>query len=119
MVSGESDWPCLTPHAEGVVLALKVTAGAARTEPRGLWQDNLRLAVQAPPIEGRANAAVMAWVARAFDLPRAGIDLLSGAQSRRKTILLRGLSLEAARRALAAAAPPATPAPPGGAPPRA
>jgi hypothetical protein len=52
--------------------------------------------VQAPPVEGRANSALAAFLAETFGLPKNAIELMSGELSRSKVFLLRGLTLERA-----------------------
>ena len=65
-------------------IALKVTPGARRDEILG-WEDNypgvgrvLRLKVAAPPIEGRANKAIEALLARTLGLPKSRVQITQG-----------------------------------------
>jgi len=69
-----------------VVLALHVQPGASRTEVAGVHGDALKIRLAAPPAEGRANAALIAFLAEAFGVPRASVTLLRGAASRRKSV---------------------------------
>jgi hypothetical protein len=62
----------------------------------------LKIAVQAPPIEGRANSALVAFLVKTFGLPKNQIELVSGELSRSKVFLLRGVTLEKAESVLAA-----------------
>lgn len=87
---------CLSPHAEGCVLRLRVTPGARRTAPEGLLGGRLRLRVQAPPVEGKANQAAAAWAAKTFGVRASAVSLLKGEKSRQKDLLLAGVSLESA-----------------------
>ena len=80
-------------HPAGSVLSVLVVPGASRSEIVGIHGDALRVRVAAPPEQGKANKATLATVARALGC-RA--DLLSGATSRRKRILLRDVPPEAA-----------------------
>ena len=93
-------WSCAVEHPEGVVLKLKVVPGASRTGAQGLRQDRLRVRVQAPPVEGKANVAVRKWLARTFGVRPGAAAILSGERSSAKEVLLRGLSLNAAHEAL-------------------
>jgi hypothetical protein len=54
------------------------------------------MAVQAPPVEGRANLALIEFLADKFGVPKSYVELVSGELSRSKVILLRGVSLEQA-----------------------
>jgi uncharacterized protein (TIGR00251 family) len=62
----------------------------------------LKIAVQAPPIEGRANQALIAFLAKTFDLPKSSVALVSGELSRSKVFLLRGITMEQVQAKLAA-----------------
>ena len=77
--------------ATGHVLKLSIhaTPGAKRTETAGAHGDALRVRLGAPPVDGKANAALIAWAAQAFALPKANIELLHGAAGRQKVLALR------------------------------
>jgi uncharacterized protein (TIGR00251 family) len=90
------DWACLAKHEAGVVLKVRVTPNAARSRAAGLTPDagggwRLALRVQAPPVEGQANAAVRRWVAQTFALRVSRVSILRGPRSREKDLLLAGL----------------------------
>lgn len=87
---------CLSPHAEGCVLRLRVTPGARKTAAEGVMEGRLRLRVQAPPVEGKANVAAAAWAARTFGIRPSAVALLKGEKSRQKDLLLAGISTDAA-----------------------
>ena len=69
-------------------LPIHATPGARRTEAAGAHGDALRVRLGAPPVDGKANAALLAWAARAFGLPRARVELLHGASGRQKLLAL-------------------------------
>lgn len=98
-------WPCLRSTAAGVVLDLSVVPGAKRTEAIGLHDGALRLRLAAPPVDGRANEALLAWLARELGVPRRDVTLLRGATARRKQVLVAGLGEERAANWLAACLP--------------
>jgi uncharacterized protein len=81
-------WPCLRPHAAGVCLSVAVVPNASRNEVAGLHDDALRIRLAAPAIEGRANAALLAWLADELGLPKRALELLSGQKGRRKQVVL-------------------------------
>ena len=81
---GTTVWPCLQAGKHGVVLALSVVPGASRTELVGLHGDTLRVRLAAPPVDGKANEALLAWLAQSLGVPRRQVSLLRGATSRRK-----------------------------------
>jgi uncharacterized protein (TIGR00251 family) len=81
-----------------VVLSVHVQPGARRTEVVGRHGDALKVRIAAPPIDGRANDAVLALVSEEFGLARRDVELVSGPSSRRKRIRLGDLTMvEAAR----------------------
>ena len=70
-------------------LAIHATPGASRTEVAGAHGAALRVRLAAPPVDGKANAALIAWVAQAFGVPKAQVRLLHGAAGRHKTLGVR------------------------------
>ena len=93
----------VTEHAEGCVLPVRAQPGARRAGIQGEQAGALKVAVTAPPEQGRANQAVVEVLRAALDLKRGQIDLVSGATSRDKRFLIRGVSkaeLDARLRAL-------------------
>ncbi|WP_326537718.1 DUF167 domain-containing protein [Pseudorhodoferax sp.] len=85
-------WPdCLKPLPGSVSaceLLVQVVPNASRTACAGLHDGALRVRLMAPPIEGRANAALLQWLARSLELPRRAVVLQSGDTQRRKRIRL-------------------------------
>jgi uncharacterized protein (TIGR00251 family) len=88
MPMSAADLPCLTiGHAgSGCDLLVQVVPNAGRTAVAGLHDGALRVRLAAPPIEGRANAELMQWLARALGLPRRAVTLVAGELSRRKRL---------------------------------
>jgi len=90
---------------DGVTLAVRAQPGARKTAIVGLYGEGsaaqLKIAVRAPPVEGRANAALIAFLADVFSLPRNAVEVVSGELSRSKVFLLRGVSIERAETLLA------------------
>lgn len=81
----------------GVTLAVRAQPGAKKTAIAGVYGEGenaqLKIAVQAPPLEGRANAALIAFLAETFSVPKDAVELLSGESGRSKVFLLRGVML--------------------------
>ena len=92
MSASESTWPCVRETAQGVVLDLSVIPGAKRTEVVGLHDGALRLRLAAPPVDGKANEALLRWLASELGQPRRALTLLRGASGRRKQVLIEGPS---------------------------
>ena len=91
----------LRDHADGYTLTVRAQPGAKKTAITGIYGEGdstaLKIAVQAAPIEGRANDALIAFLARTLNVPKASIALLSGDSSRSKVFLLKSTKLDAVR----------------------
>ena len=79
--------PCLQVTADGsLLLRLHVQPRAAHNQVAGLQGEALKLRLTSPPVDGKANKAVIAFLARLLDLPKSCLSLRSGLQSRTKTV---------------------------------
>lgn len=83
----------ITAVPGGVRIDLHVQPGAATTAVVGLHGNRIRLRVHAPPVEGRANLAVIRWIAAQLGVPRSAVTLVRGGTSRQKTVEVRGVSV--------------------------
>lgn len=84
------------------VLDLRVQPRASRSEFAGIHGDRLRVRLNSPPVDGRANAALVEFIAAAFDVPRARVVLEQGLSSRDKRVrVLDAAALPAVLLALA------------------
>jgi uncharacterized protein (TIGR00251 family) len=92
----------LAEHALGVVLPVRAQPGARRAGVQGEQRGALKVAVQAPPADGRANQALAETLREALGLKRSQIELLSGHTGRDKRFLIRGLERDELARRLAA-----------------
>jgi uncharacterized protein (TIGR00251 family) len=94
----------LRASAEGVTLAVRVQPGAKKTAITGIYGEGptaqLKVAVHAPPLEGRANSALIAFLAETFDVPKNAVELRSGELSRSKVFLLRGVTRQGVERVI-------------------
>lgn len=87
--------------AGGVTLAVRAQPGAKKTAMVGVYGEGdraqLKIAVQAPPVEGRANEALIAFVAELFGVSKKSVELVDGKLSRSKVFVIRGATLEKAQ----------------------
>jgi uncharacterized protein (TIGR00251 family) len=81
-----------------VLLEVRVQPGARRARCAGSWNGRLKLAVTAPPADGRANEAAAALLAELFDLRASDVELVRGHASRSKLFRLRLAPLAARTR---------------------
>ena len=84
----------LTQHKDGLVLPVRAQPRAKKNGPQGEHNGALKVAVTAPPEDGRANKALIAVLAKVLKLKKSQIELLTGATSRDKTFLLREVTAE-------------------------
>jgi uncharacterized protein (TIGR00251 family) len=82
----------ITEHAEGCVLPVRAQPGARKAGVLGEQAGALKVAVTAPPEDGRANKALTEMLREALGVKRSQVELLSGQTSRDKCFLVRGLS---------------------------
>lgn len=76
----------------GIRLHLHVQPGGKKSEILGEHDGALKIRVQAPPVEGKANAAVIEFVAEILAVPRSRVTLIRGEKSRHKVVEIEGLT---------------------------
>jgi uncharacterized protein (TIGR00251 family) len=74
----------------GVEVDVRVIPRARRNEAAALRDDTLVLRLAAPPVDGRANDALIAWFADSLHVPRRAVRILSGAAARNKRVAVDG-----------------------------
>jgi Uncharacterized conserved protein len=84
----------LSPHPEGVLLSVRAQARARTNGLRGVQNRMLKVAVTQVAEKGKANQALAETLAAALGLARSQVELASGATSRQKKFLIRGVSAE-------------------------
>jgi uncharacterized protein (TIGR00251 family) len=87
-------WYRRAPDQGAFVLDLHIQPQSRRTEIAGLHGQSLKVRVAAPALDGRANEALLAFVADRFAVPRRDVTLLSGEKSRRKRLLVRSAGID-------------------------
>lgn len=81
----------LVANEHGVTLRLHVQPGAKKTEIVGLHGEALKIRLAAPPVEGKANTCLIAFLADRLGVTKAAIDLLSGDTARAKRLRISGV----------------------------
>ena len=79
-------------YKDGSLLEVYVQPKASRTQIVGPFGEALKIKLKAPPVEGRANEELRAFLAKILGLPQKRIKLLSGLTSRRKSIYISGVT---------------------------
>lgn len=85
------------PVAAGVRISIMVAPNARSTQVAGMAGDALKLRVRAQAIEGRANAALIDYLADVLGLPKSAIVLLHGHAARRKVVEIHAPHLNAGK----------------------
>lgn len=92
----------LRADGDGVVLSLHIQPGAKKTEVVGPHGDALKIRLAAPPVDGKANAALLAFVAAKLGAGRTAVELVSGQTSRAKRVRVAGATPEQVQSSLSA-----------------
>jgi uncharacterized protein len=92
----------VTEHAEGCILPVRAQPGARKAGVLGEWNGALKVAVTAPPEDGRANQALVELLREALGVKRSQVELIGGQTSRDKRFLIRGVGQAELEKRLAA-----------------
>ncbi len=80
---------------KGSALAIRVTPRASKNEIREILNDGtVRIRLTAPPVEGKANEALISFLADVLDVPRSKIEIVAGETGRDKLVSILGLDAE-------------------------
>ena len=94
--SNEEELPSyIAPQTGGVVLKVLLQPRASKNEVTGTQDGRLKLRLKAPPVDGEANKALIAYLAKFFDIKKVQIEITAGLSSRRKTVLIKNATLKA------------------------
>lgn len=85
-----TDW--LRSDGDGVILDLHIQPGAKKTEVVGRHGDALKIRLAAPPVDGKANAALVAFIAAKVGAGRTAVEVVSGQTSRAKRVRVAGIT---------------------------
>ena len=93
---------CLKYHLETgtCTLAVKVVPGAQKTTVVGSEGEWLKIRVAAPPADGKANQALVEFLARLLSMPKSCIEIKSGLASRRKVVQIKSCDSQKVRKLL-------------------
>jgi uncharacterized protein (TIGR00251 family) len=84
----------------GVTLAIRAVPRAARDEVAGLHDGAIRIRLRAPPVDGKANEALVRFLAERLGIPRRSVAVVSGQTGRAKRVRVSGVTPESVRCAL-------------------
>jgi uncharacterized protein (TIGR00251 family) len=81
---------------DGVILRLHIQPGAKKTEVAGQHGEALKIRLSAPPVDGKANACLIEFLARQLGVAKSAVELISGDTSRAKRVRIRNVNTDAA-----------------------
>ena len=90
----------LIAEENAVLLPAKIVPGASRTRYLGLWENRAKIAVAAPPEKGKANQAVVRFLADLLGVRKGDVTVVAGFSSPVKTIRIEGVTVDTVRAAL-------------------
>lgn len=88
---------------DGITLTVKVTPRAKKTEVLRAGDEWIQIRLNAPPVDGKANVALVRFLAETLGVSRSAVSIATGASAHLKRIRVVGLTEEAARTSLDAA----------------
>ena len=88
-----------------MLFAVQAQPRSSRTEIVDFSSERCKIKVKAPPVDGEANAALCAFLAKLVRIPKSRVKLVQGQRGRLKTFLLQGVAVSDLERILAAAGP--------------
>jgi uncharacterized protein (TIGR00251 family) len=77
---------CFEEKDDSIILNVRVVPRASKDELAGLMGDALKIRIQAPPVEGKANTYLIKFLSKHWKIPRSRIELISGETGRNKRI---------------------------------
>jgi hypothetical protein len=80
---------CLHDHPEGLLIDVKVQPKSSQNAIVGVHGDALKIKLNAPPVEGKANKALVQCLAKWLRCPKSTLEIVAGQTSRNKRILVR------------------------------
>ena len=83
---------CISEVTGGVRIKLHVHPGAKRNGISGFFGDSIKFDLQTPPVDGKANAALLKILAKMLKCSKSSIDIVSGESSRDKILEIRGFN---------------------------
>jgi len=80
--------------SDGAIVVVKVCPRAGKTEVAGLDPEWIRIRIQAPPVDGKANIELVSYFSKVFDVPKRAVEIMTGETGRLKRVRLYGVSPE-------------------------
>jgi len=78
-----------TDHPDGLLIDVRVQPKSSKNAIVGVHGEALKIKLNAPPVDGKANKALVQLVAKALHCPKSAVEIISGQASRNKRLLIR------------------------------
>ena len=83
---------CFKITGNDIIVKVKIVPGSSQDKIIGIYNDALKIAIAAPPVEGKANKKCIAYLAKYFDVVKSKIEIISGQTSKNKLIKIYDIS---------------------------
>ncbi|HZK40636.1 MAG TPA: DUF167 domain-containing protein [Atribacterota bacterium] len=83
---------CLKIVGNDIVIKIKIVPGSSKNKIVGVYNNALKIAITAPPVEGKANKKCITYLAKYFDVAKSKIEIISGQTSKNKLIKIYDIS---------------------------
>ena len=87
----------IMPTKTGVILSVHACPRAAQDAVQGLHGDAVKIRLRAPPADGKANDALIAFLSQILDVPARHLSIVAGHGSRRKRVAINGVTVPTVR----------------------
>jgi hypothetical protein len=89
----------ISASSGGTLVSFRVQTGASKEKIQGFYGENaIKIAVKAPPVDGKANAAICKFISKLCGIPKSSVGIITGETSRNKRVILKGVSPARARK---------------------
>ncbi len=85
------------PVSDGCTMRCRVQPRSSRNAVIGIYDNSMKIALTAPPVDGEANAMLCAFIAKLLGISRSMVSVKQGATAKNKVLVIRGISVEAAQ----------------------
>lgn len=80
----------ITKHSDGIKVNIKVIPNSSRCEIIGIDDNSIKIKLDVPPIEGKANEKCIKFLSKLLDVPKSSITIISGEKSKNKLVNIKG-----------------------------
>lgn len=84
----------ITELKNGIKIGIKVIPNSSKCKITGTLDNNLKIKLDIPPIEGKANEKCIKFLSKLLNVPKASIEIASGEKSKNKVIFIKGNSTD-------------------------